>query len=234
MISVGVKEAFNEEHSPLKRSGLMIAGTLFGLWSLAAARYKIILGEDYIERVEIRRVRIPLAEITEMEVLFNQARIYSAQRSLHISGDTENFSELTGSLLRIVENRSDVSLFGDRLIIDDLLQASEPDKGNEHLILDVSAIQHVELIKKSWLKRHLSVQTQTGTYEVTYDGRGMGYESVLVDGHIAKVMHSYLWYAPEFRFQISDLPCIIKVRVWPWLTIRSFTLEIAGTVVYKE
>ena len=90
------------------------------------------------------------------------------------------------------------------------------------------------LDEKGWLYRALQVATPEGTYRVTYNGRGLGYESVSVNGELAASRASTLWYVPEFYFPVGSMYALVKVRVWPWLSLRSFELIINGESVYSE
>jgi hypothetical protein len=90
------------------------------------------------------------------------------------------------------------------------------------------------LEEKGWLYRALEVSTSEGTYRVTYDGRGLGHESVTVNGAIAAGKASTLWFVPEFSFSLGSMPALVKVRVWPWLSIRSLELVVGGESVYRE
>ena len=90
------------------------------------------------------------------------------------------------------------------------------------------------LIEKKWLFRRLNVVTPEGVFEVAYDGTGAGYESVLIDGNLAVKTISYLWYVPEFNFQIGSLPANIKVRISWKLVISFFILEVDGHQLYSE
>ena len=90
------------------------------------------------------------------------------------------------------------------------------------------------LIVKNWLYRKINVITSEGVFEIVYDGNGLGYEEVLVDGEIATRINSYLWYVPKFEFFVGSLRAKITVSVWVWLQIRSFAIEIDNETVYSE
>jgi hypothetical protein len=91
----------------------------------------------------------------------------------------------------------------------------------------------VRLLQSSWLKRVLRLETDEGAYEIVYSGRGLGFESVFVDGSIAE-RASGLWFVPLFIFPLGSRMGAVEVRVWPWLTIRSFHLLVEDEEVYKE
>ena len=92
----------------------------------------------------------------------------------------------------------------------------------------------VRLDEKGWLYRALEVATPEGTYRVTYNGRGLGHESVTVNGAFAAGQMSVLWFIPEFSFSVGSMRALVKVKVWPWLAIRRFELVINGESVYYE
>jgi hypothetical protein len=90
------------------------------------------------------------------------------------------------------------------------------------------------LDEKGWLYRALEVATPEGTYRITYSGRGLGHESVTVNGKLAAAKRSRLWFVPEFSFPVGTMQGLLKVKVWPWLAIRSLQLIVGGELVYSE
>lgn len=92
----------------------------------------------------------------------------------------------------------------------------------------------VALCGAGWLLRRFDVRTPGGTYRVEYDGRGIGYESVLIDGAAVARLASLLWFVPRFEFLVGGLPAVLHVRIWPWCTFRAVRLEVAGRVGYIE
>jgi len=71
----------------------------------------------------------------------------------------------------------------------------------------------VELIEKLGFVRVFEVSDSEGRFEVTYDGEGMGYEQVLVNGEVIAKKRTVLWYAPEFRFNIGAKHAVMYIRV---------------------
>ena len=71
-------------------------------------------------------------------------------------------------------------------------------------------------------------------YAVEYNARRLGRECVYVDGKLAVQVWSAFWFAPRFHFAIGDCYAVIDVRIWPWLTFRSFALRIDGELLYAE
>ena len=90
------------------------------------------------------------------------------------------------------------------------------------------------LIEKSRLTRKFSVVTAEGVFEVVYDGKGLGYEEVIVDGIIARRMPSFWWYVPRFDFNIGSLPAVVKVSVSAVLKIDKFSLLVNDVLIYDE
>src|SRR5262245_5176438 len=90
------------------------------------------------------------------------------------------------------------------------------------------------LRRSSWLRRVFDGGTPEGRVRVEYNGRGIGHESVFVDGARAREVTSFFWFVPRFDFLLGRRPGVIEVRVWPWLTVRSFRLWVDGVCVYSE
>jgi hypothetical protein len=96
------------------------------------------------------------------------------------------------------------------------------------------------LTKKSRFGRVLSVTIPDGDFTVEYNGYGIGYESVLVNGQVAakrsgwgKMSHRY-----EFRIGSSKAALTVAIPRWceviPVCNLSAFALEIDGEVVYAE
>lgn len=90
------------------------------------------------------------------------------------------------------------------------------------------------LIAKHWLVRGFEVSTNEGLFYVVYNGQGSGYEQVVVNNQVVCKKKTLWWYAPEFDFLIGSIPATIQIRVWAWLAIRSFSLDLGGQRVYSE
>jgi hypothetical protein len=93
------------------------------------------------------------------------------------------------------------------------------------------------LIESGWLYRKIQLPTPLSA-TVEYSGRGVGFESVRIDGLIVARKTNLLWFVPHFDFVVStpcgDLAGAIDVRVAPWFTISRFSLAIDGKEVYSE
>ena len=91
-----------------------------------------------------------------------------------------------------------------------------------------------DLVAKHRLVRAFEITTHEGRFLVTYDGQGSGYEQILVNNEVVRKKNTTWWYAPEFKFSVGSIPSVIYVRVWAWLAIRSFSLEIGNQRIYFE
>jgi hypothetical protein len=90
-----------------------------------------------------------------------------------------------------------------------------------------------ELVEKYWLYRKFQILSPHGSFEVVYNGWGVGYEEILVNGEIV-CRQSHLWYVPEFNFKLGNADAKITVSVWAWMQIRAFNFEIENESVYSE
>lgn len=89
------------------------------------------------------------------------------------------------------------------------------------------------LVGRSWLHRMVEVEMPDGPHLVEYNSRGAGFEQVTVDGRTIR-RRSSLWYVPRFEFELGGHPSVVDIRVWPWLTLRSFVLRVNEKVIYAE
>ena len=90
------------------------------------------------------------------------------------------------------------------------------------------------LIEKKWLWRSFHVVTDNGVYEVTYNGKGTGYEEVAVNEEVVCRLQSLLWYQPQFNFTIGNANAQINVKVSGLLQITFFNLIVGGAEIYSE
>lgn len=88
--------------------------------------------------------------------------------------------------------------------------------------------------KASWLRRALRVRVASDEYPVVYSGRSLTHERIFVDGRLAAQYRVSSWFRPVTRFLIGQRTAEATVRVWPWLTMRSFHLLIDGRVVFCD
>lgn len=225
----------------INTNGLLkvLSVVMIGMWLSGLAgifRYKITLGENYIERTYLYRRRILFKDVVQVIIESQQAFVVSSDAKLHISQEISNREQLLQILLKRLKPFNRAQINGDSFVISYLLNAAEDRSktgdglASNQQLFSVSA----KLCSKRWLIREFEVSTPSGVQKVTYYGQGLGYECVLVNGSVVDKKNSGLWYVPEFQFQIGDFPAKIKIRVWPWFAIKSFTFEVANKVVYQE
>lgn len=218
----------------------VLSVVMLGMWLsglVGLFRYKITLAGDYIERVYLYRRRILFKDVVQVIIENHQAFVVSSDAKLHISQEISNREQLLQTLLERVKPFQRAQVMGDYFVISHLRNEEKATlKPNDVLASSQPGLSamNAKLVTKRWLIRGFEVSMLSGVYDVVYYGQELGYECVLVNGNVVNKKNSYLWYVSEFQFHIGDLPAKIKIRVWPWLTIRSFTLEIAGNVVYQE
>lgn len=99
---------------------------------------------------------------------------------------------------------------------------------------DAESVMVADLVGASWLRRQFVVSLPRGQSHIEYYGRGVGFESVFVDGFTVKSETSFWWFVPEFRFRVRGYRAKIKVRVWVWLAIKSLELWVDGKLLYHE
>jgi len=199
--------------------GLLMLG-FFTIVLVPILRYKIILGEDFIERVYFSRRKVFFKDINRVIIENQQAFVVAREARLHISQEIGDRSQLLHVLLDRLKKFPHVQVVGDPFIISHLLIAKENNPeikeklATSELESSIGAVS-ARLCGKRWLYREFDVRTSRRHYNVVYYGRGWGYECVLVNGRVVDKKNSYFWYVPEFCFKIGNLPAIIKVRVWP-------------------
>ncbi len=105
--------------------------------------------------------------------------------------------------------------------------------------LDKSAEWHARLTRRAWVYRRLQIAGRTDAV-VEYNGRGFGYESVLVNGKTAARKWNWeIWTGslmPRIDFELccgqQRIPAFVEVR--GILFLRAFRLYVDGTLVYTE
>ena len=90
------------------------------------------------------------------------------------------------------------------------------------------------LIEKKWLFRSFTVLTNEGVFDVIYDGNGMGYEEIIVNGEIAIRKPSIWWYVPYFEFDLGSHQARVDVGVSILMKIKTFSLSVNGNEIYYE
>jgi hypothetical protein len=95
-------------------------------------------------------------------------------------------------------------------------------------------LMRATLLRRSWLKRVLRVETSEGSFEVAYNARGgWNGEAIYIDGQLA-ARNLALWFGPVLVFPLGSQLAAVEVRGWPWFTIRSFHLLVEDEILYAE
>jgi hypothetical protein len=202
--------------------------------------HKITLGDKYIaEKSLFKKKQIFFTEITHIVVQYNFAEIISAKQKIHLPRFIiENSDEIIGTVISKVKDEEGVLYGGDPIVIQSYINefsgknlSVEYDKNDS---LDFTFVKRAELIEKRWLFRVVEITTSKGNFKITYFGKGMGYECVFVNDELVSKKDSHTWYVPNFSFRYQGINFSVNVRIYPWMTIRKFWIEIDNKIVYSE
>ena len=100
----------------------------------------------------------------------------------------------------------------------------------------------VQLLKTTRVGRKLKLLTPSDEYLVEYDGYGLGFESVLVDGEVVAKEQSMVRMVPQFDFLIGPHSAVIRIETKLWRDLlaplvgrlESFVLEVDNKVIYED
>lgn len=91
-----------------------------------------------------------------------------------------------------------------------------------------------KLLARHWLKRVIEFTDGDSVSRLVYSGRGIGSEKVVVDGIESTDRSAVCWFVPRFEIRRGEDVYVFQVRVWPWLALRSLTIEKNGVQIYAE
>lgn len=91
-----------------------------------------------------------------------------------------------------------------------------------------------KLLSRQWLKRVIEITEGETVTMLVYSGRGIGSEKVAVNGAETTDRSRLLWFVPRFEIASGEDKYVFQVRVWPWLALRSLTIEKNGAQIYAE
>jgi hypothetical protein len=103
-----------------------------------------------------------------------------------------------------------------------------------------SKVPRARLMKMAWLLRVLEVTTVQGKFTIEYNGRGLGYESVLLKGQLASIRKGFGKMSHRYEFQVgsSNAALTVLLPIWgevmPLRNFRRFSLELDGQCLYLE
>jgi hypothetical protein len=99
----------------------------------------------------------------------------------------------------------------------------------------MQADQYIFLrVTKKILYREIELSSPLGNRSIIYNGRGFGYESIIIDGVPLKKENKSLWFINEFKFTIDGLPATLRIGVGILFGIKELSLEINGLKIYSE
>ncbi len=84
------------------------------------------------------------------------------------------------------------------------------------------------------MKRVIEVTEGETVTMLVYSGRGIGSEKVAINGVETTDRSRLLWFVPRFEIASGEDKYVFQVRVWPWLALRSLTIEKNGAQIYAE
>ncbi len=90
--------------------------------------------------------------------------------------------------------------------------------------------------KKSWLKSVIEISEGNKQITLTYNGRGIGYETVSIQGeeYTEQKAVAILWFVPKFELEYEEQKYLIQIDVSFRLTIKSLLIQRNGRVIYCE
>jgi hypothetical protein len=103
-----------------------------------------------------------------------------------------------------------------------------------YVSVGVQMQQQLTLQKAGLLYRRWEFQGPDGTYTLEYNGKGMGYESVRINGRETLRLPSYSWFVPRFDFPLQGRDTSLLVEINPWLSIRSLAIYQGDHCLYSE
>jgi hypothetical protein len=166
------------------------------------------------------------------------ALLFATAEALQSTPHLSEFERPLAELLAIVRSGESTEEKRDRaLAVTDELRHYLAGLSEEGVLLanrtEKNPAISTKLIRRGWLKRTIIVTLPDGHHIVEYDGTGLGYEQVWVDGDVIR-KRSLVWFVPRFDFKLGDWHSVIEVRVWPWLLLRSLVLLVGDQVIYSE
>ena len=202
--------------------------------------HKIILDEDFIaEKSLFKSKQILFQKITQINIQSLFAEVISGKEKIHIGKfNIENSDEIIGCVISKIKDNERILFSGDPIIFQSYVNEFSDNKllieYNEGELTNFTFVQNVELIEKRWLFRVVNLTTSKGNFKIMYFGKGMSYECVFVNDDLVSKQDSHLWYVPKFIFKYQGINISVNVRVYPWLTIRKFWIEVDNNIVYSE
>lgn len=90
------------------------------------------------------------------------------------------------------------------------------------------------LEKASLLYRRWEFQGWDGPHTLEYNGKGMGYESVLIEGQEVCRLPSHSWFVPRFDFEFMGRDTTLLVQVAPLKGTIQFAIWQGNHCLYQD
>lgn len=202
--------------------------------------HKIIIADDFIEEKTLfGKKKIFFNDVTHINVQSFFSEIRAKKKKINIGKYVmQNSDEIIGSVISKIKDNKGLLFAGDPILFRSYVNEFSENKRlreyNEHNLQEFTFIENSQLIEKKWLFRRVNVKTAKGNFNIAYFGSGLGYECVFVNDELVSRKDSKYWYVPNFNFNYQGLNFSVNVRVYPWMTIRQFWIEIDGKIIYSE
>lgn len=219
---------------------LVVVAVVAAYHALRLFSSRIVIGPNYLEeRHFLKGNRVYFGEVTSVIANNNGIAFCSTGGCVVISSDVAEGVALGAELLEKIRSNHDIEIKADILSLRKygLLQQvyegerSLPEKEDGD---GRAPSWQVKQTKNRWLYRAFLVRSEKKEYKLEYIGRGKGFEAILVDNQIFAAEQGFWWYVPKFEFVLEGREVIVTVSVSPWLSIRSFVIEVDGFELYRE
>ncbi|MGC4047472.1 MAG: hypothetical protein QM758_27060 [Armatimonas sp.] len=90
------------------------------------------------------------------------------------------------------------------------------------------------LQKASFLYRRWEFQDWDGTHTLEYNGKGVGYESILLDGQEIRRTPSATTFVPRFDFPLQGQDTTLLIHIHPWPIATRLTIWQENNCLYNE
>lgn len=216
----------------------MVVSALYTL--VNSSIHKIYLTDDFIiEKTLLQNKKLYFNEITHLHIQSLFTEIIANKKKITIGNlRMQKADEIIGFVVSKIKDNQILLFAGDPILFQAYINGSSEDEllneFNEQNLTEFTFVETAELVKKQWLFREVNLKTSKGSFKITYFGKGMGYECVFVNEELVSKKDSAFWYVPNFNFNYQDINFSVNVRVYPWLTIRKFWIEVNNITVYSE
>jgi len=116
-----------------------------------------------------------------------------------------------------------------RLVFADWLEEQGQDRN------DAFCVTHAVLLEGSVAHRILQVAARDRKFVVECRLESLFLErlGIYVDGELCDISMRHGWHFPCSEFYFGGHKFKVKIRFWPWLTIRSVTLHVDDRLLYS-